>query len=112
MNRVVWGLVALMALGPIVAVVVLGVSYRSQLLEGEIERLSQAPKVCWGLGRSTLPMCFGPEVPTRHWIVVGCFAWRVEEPPPSLRPGAARDGEPSAVRSSLRASMKISPRYD
>ena len=64
-------------------VAVLGVWYGGPLLRGEeVGRISLAPRDCWGFGWSTLYMSYGPGGLNREWLVLGCFAWRVEYDPP------------------------------
>ena len=90
-NRVAWRLVRVLTAVLLGALVVLGVSYRGQLLDGgEIGRVSLAPRECWGFGWSTLEMSFGPGGLNREWFVLGCFAWRVEYDPRCRAVGMAR----------------------
>jgi hypothetical protein len=78
-NRVAWGLVAALTVALLTPLVVLGVTCGNRLAQGkEVGRLSLAPRLCWGLGWSTLMMSYGPGGLYREWLVVGCFAWRVE----------------------------------
>ena len=82
-SRVAWRLVRVLTAVLLGALVVLGVSYGGPLLRGEeIGRFSLAPRMCWGFGWSTLMMSYGPGGLNREWLVVGCFAWRVEYDPP------------------------------
>jgi hypothetical protein len=58
-NRAAWGLVLVLTAVLLGALVVLGVSYRNRLLQGEeIGRISLAPRDCWGFGWSTLYMSY------------------------------------------------------
>lgn len=78
-NRVAWGLVKLLTAVLLGALLVLGVHGGGPLLRGEeVGRISLAPRDCWGFGWSTLHMSLGPGGLGREWLVVGCFAWRVE----------------------------------
>jgi hypothetical protein len=81
MDRMARRLAVVLAAVLLGAVVVLGVRYRSHLLDGD-GRLTLVRREYWDFGWSTLDMCFDPGGLNREWFVVGCFGWRIEYDPP------------------------------